>query len=168
MHPSVRKATALSSLPPLMTHYRQRCQLLGSTKAQALLREFCSKHQFDNRVPVSEEKLVLWLQDIVLQLHISTKSTRKRRDTPPVRPRTRAAAILLTANDMHNRGFVEDLEKGGIGEGMYIARWFSARRPLNGKAARCCGSRSVQFPGPRLPDAGRMAGYGMPIIVEGE
>ena len=85
---------------------------------------------------------------------------------------TRAAAILLTANDMHNRGFVEDLEKGGIGEGMYIARWFSARRPLNGKAARCCGSRSVdmfyQFPGPRLPDAGRMAGYGMPIIVEGE
>ncbi|KAN0066849.1 hypothetical protein V8E54_015021 [Elaphomyces granulatus] len=47
--------------------------------AQALLRKFCSKRQFDNRVPVSEEKLVLWLQDIV-QLHMPTKSTRKRRD----------------------------------------------------------------------------------------
>ena len=41
------------------------------------------KRQFDNRVPVSEEKLVLWLQDIVLQLHMPTKSTRKRRDVTP-------------------------------------------------------------------------------------
>jgi hypothetical protein len=43
-------------------------------KAQALLREFYSERQFYNRVLVSEEKL------IVLQLHIPTKSTRKRRN----------------------------------------------------------------------------------------
>ena len=52
--------------------------------------KFCSKRQFDNRVPVFEEKLVLWLwlwlQDIVLQLHMPTKSTQKRRDVTPVRP----------------------------------------------------------------------------------
>ncbi|KAN0087157.1 hypothetical protein V8E54_000845 [Elaphomyces granulatus] len=52
------------------------------------LRKFCSKRQFDNRAPVSEEKLVLWLQDIV-QLHMPTKSTRKRRDVTPVQPRKR-------------------------------------------------------------------------------
>ncbi|KAN0076116.1 hypothetical protein V8E54_006258 [Elaphomyces granulatus] len=38
---------------------------------------------------------------------------------------TRAAAILLTASGMHNRGFVEDLERGGMGGN--VARWFSAR-----------------------------------------
>ena len=57
------------------------------------MREFYSKHQFDNRVPVSEEKLVLWLQDIVLQLHMPTKSTRKRRDVTPVRPRKRKGGL---------------------------------------------------------------------------
>jgi hypothetical protein len=40
------------------------------------LREFCSKRQFDNRVLVSEEKLVLWLQDIGLQLHMLSKEGR--------------------------------------------------------------------------------------------
>ena len=45
--------------------------------------------QFDNLV--LEEKLVLRLQDIVLQLHLSTKSTRKRGDVTPavLRPRKR-------------------------------------------------------------------------------
>ncbi|KAN0076463.1 hypothetical protein V8E54_006605 [Elaphomyces granulatus] len=90
-HPCARKATALSSLPPLMIPLPPALPTtsrLGSAKAQALLRKFCSKRQLDNRVPVSEEKLVLWLQDIV-QLHMPTKSTRKRRDVAPVRPRKR-------------------------------------------------------------------------------
>ncbi|KAN0068971.1 hypothetical protein V8E54_013140 [Elaphomyces granulatus] len=59
-HPSARKATALSALPPLMIPLPPALpSWLGSAKAQALLRKFCSKRQFDNRVPVSEEKLVL-------------------------------------------------------------------------------------------------------------
>jgi len=58
MHPSACKATAPSSLPPLMIPLLPALPRLGSAKAQAFLREFCSKRQFDNRVLVSE-KMVL-------------------------------------------------------------------------------------------------------------
>ncbi|KAN0074393.1 hypothetical protein V8E54_008330 [Elaphomyces granulatus] len=89
-HPN---ATALSSLPPLMiplppTLPTNHHGSVLRSKAQALLRKFCSKRQFDN-----EEKLVLWLQDIGLQLHMPTKSTRKRRDVTPVRPRKRKGGL---------------------------------------------------------------------------
>src|SRR5436305_10709445 len=48
-------------------------------KAQRLWHEFCADRQFDDGVLVSEEKLVLWLQDIVLQLRIPERQTRKRK-----------------------------------------------------------------------------------------
>ncbi|EAW20726.1 uncharacterized protein NFIA_112500 [Aspergillus fischeri NRRL 181] len=35
-------------------------------KAQRLWREFCADRQFDDGVLISEEKLVLWLQEVVL------------------------------------------------------------------------------------------------------
>jgi len=62
------------------------------------LREFCPKRQFNDLVLVlvSEEKLVLWLQDIVLPLYLPTKSTRKRRDVTPVLPRKRKGGVLAT------------------------------------------------------------------------
>ena len=53
MHPSACKATVPSSLPPLMIPLLPALPRLGSVKAQAFLREFCSKRQFDNHVPVS-------------------------------------------------------------------------------------------------------------------
>jgi hypothetical protein len=48
-------------------------------KAQKLWREFCADRQFDDGVLVSEEKLVLWLQEVVLQLRIPDKLTGKRK-----------------------------------------------------------------------------------------
>jgi hypothetical protein len=49
-------------------------------KAQKLWREFCAERQFDDGVLVSEEKLVLWLQDVVLQLRIpQTQRGQKKR-----------------------------------------------------------------------------------------
>jgi hypothetical protein len=48
-------------------------------KAQKLWREFCADRQFDDGVLVSEEKLVLWLQEVVLQLRVPEKLTRKRK-----------------------------------------------------------------------------------------
>jgi hypothetical protein len=48
-------------------------------KAQKLWREFCADRQFDDGVLVSEEKLVLWLQEVVLQLRVPEKPTRKRK-----------------------------------------------------------------------------------------
>jgi hypothetical protein len=48
---------------------------------------------------------------------------------------TRAAAILLTASDMHNGGFLEGLGRGCIIWGK-VARWFSARRPFSEKVDR--------------------------------
>jgi hypothetical protein len=47
-------------------------------KAQKLWREFCADRQFDDGVLVSEEKLVLWLQEVVLQLRIPEKPTRRK------------------------------------------------------------------------------------------
>ncbi|KAN0069930.1 hypothetical protein V8E54_012236 [Elaphomyces granulatus] len=70
MHPNARKVTALSSLPPLMIPLPPALP----TNITARFREGASPFAgFDNHVPVSEEKLVLWLQDIVLQLHMPTK-----------------------------------------------------------------------------------------------
>jgi hypothetical protein len=71
MH-SHKATTAPSSLPPLMIPLPPA---LPDAPAQAPLREICSKRQLDNRVLISEVKLA-WLQGIVLQLHILTKSTR--------------------------------------------------------------------------------------------
>lgn len=48
-------------------------------KAQKLWKEFCANRQFDNSVLVSKEKLVLWMQKVVLQLRIPEKPTRKRK-----------------------------------------------------------------------------------------
>jgi hypothetical protein len=48
-------------------------------KAQKLWREFCADRQFDDGVLVSEEKLVLWLQEVVLQLRVPETLTRKRK-----------------------------------------------------------------------------------------
>lgn len=48
-------------------------------KAQKLWREFCAERQFDDGVLVSEEKLVLWLQDVVLQLRVPEKKAGKRK-----------------------------------------------------------------------------------------
>jgi hypothetical protein len=48
-------------------------------KAQKLWQEFCAERQFDDGVLVSEEKLVLWLQEVVLQLRIPDKPSRKRK-----------------------------------------------------------------------------------------
>ena len=48
-------------------------------KAQKLWHDFCAERQFDSGALVSEEKLVLWLQDVVLQLRIPDKPARKRK-----------------------------------------------------------------------------------------
>jgi hypothetical protein len=55
-------------------------------KAQKLWREFCAERQFDDGVLVSEEKLVLWLQDVVLQLRISSKPLGQKRKGDAVNP----------------------------------------------------------------------------------
>jgi hypothetical protein len=55
-------------------------------KAQKLWREFCAERQFDDGVLVSEEKLVLWLQDVVLQLRISNKPLGQKRKGDAINP----------------------------------------------------------------------------------
>ena len=57
------------------------CQLANTArsyaKGQRLWNEFCAERQFDDGVLVSEEKLVLWLQDVVLQLCYSPSKKQK-------------------------------------------------------------------------------------------
>ena len=57
------------------------CQLANTAqsyaKGQRLWNEFCTECQFDDGVLISEEKLVLWLQDVVLQLHYSPSKSRR-------------------------------------------------------------------------------------------
>jgi len=75
---------------------------------------------------------------------------------------TRAAAILLAASDMHNRGFVEYLERGSK-----VVLRHSVRRPPGGRGYYG-GSRSVnmfyQFP---EPHAGKWCGIVTVYLVEG-
>ncbi|KAN0066841.1 hypothetical protein V8E54_015013 [Elaphomyces granulatus] len=92
------------------------------TIAQALLWKFCSKHQFDNRVPVSEEKLVLWLQAIVLQLYMPTKSTRKRRDVTPGRVAYGQIEQLAKELEMPSAMLTDRQGRGGrSGQGFHCA-----------------------------------------------
>ena len=88
-------------------------------KAQKLWREFCAERQFDDGVLVSEEKLVLWLQDVVLQLRIPNKETgRKKRKgdamnravLPPQKKRRKGDSVGLTALDPQVKQLAEGLE----------------------------------------------------------
>ena len=81
-------------------------------KAQKLWHEFCADRQFDDGVLVSEEKLVLWLQDIVLQLRIPERQTRKRKGdavTPAVLRQKRRKGERL-AEDLEVKQLAEGLE----------------------------------------------------------
>ena len=82
-------------------------------KAQKLWHEFCAERQFDSGALVSEEKLVLWLQDVVLQLRIPDKPARKRKgdaSRPAALRRKRKRGGQALADDLEIKQLADGLE----------------------------------------------------------
>ncbi|KAN0079415.1 hypothetical protein V8E54_004629 [Elaphomyces granulatus] len=96
MHPSAR------SLPPLMIPLPPVSPTNHHSSVPRRRKPFCGSSALKaSSTTVSEEKLVLWLQDIVLQLHMPTKSREERRDS--VRPRKRKGDVFAT-DGLNSRG----------------------------------------------------------------
>ena len=95
MHPSACKATAPSSLPPLMIPLLPALPTNHHGSVPRRRKPFCESSALSAPCPRLGEYGAVTAGHIVLQFHMPTKLTRKRRDVTPVRPRKRRKGGVL-------------------------------------------------------------------------